>query len=87
MVSVQQVGEWLGNAVIVVDDSTQHFVLPDLSGVGVSEDGEWMIVVHWETAEDNAASIAKFGEAPGVETFMSFLDAESMAITVYDIQQ
>lgn len=52
---------------------------------GVSEDGEWMIVVHWETAEDSAASIASFGEAPGVEEFMSFLDAETMEITVFAI--
>ena len=29
--------------------------------VGVSEDGEWMIVLHWETAADSAASSAKFG--------------------------
>lgn len=55
--------------------------------VGVNEDGEWLIVIHWESAENSAASIAKFGEAPGVETFMSFLDAETMAITVFDIQQ
>lgn len=55
--------------------------------VGVTEDGEWMIVVHWETAEDSAASIAKFGEAPGVQTFISFLDAETMVNIVYDIQQ
>ena len=55
--------------------------------VGVAEDGEWLIVIHWETAEDSAASIAAFEEAPGVESFMSFLDAETMAIAVYDIQQ
>lgn len=55
--------------------------------IGVSEDGEWLIVIHWETAEDSAASIAKFGEAPGVEEFMSALDAETMEITVFDIQQ
>jgi hypothetical protein len=46
-----------------------------------------MIVVHWETATDSPASIAKFGEAPGVETLMAFLDAETMVNTVYDIQQ
>ncbi|MEM7028208.1 MAG: MBL fold metallo-hydrolase [Chloroflexota bacterium] len=55
--------------------------------VGVTEDGEWLIVIHWETAEDSATSIAKFGEAPGAEVFMAFLDVESMSITVYDIQQ
>ena len=46
-----------------------------------------MVIVHWETAADSAAPIARFGEAPGVEEFMPFLDAETMAITVYDIQQ
>ena len=55
--------------------------------VGVAEDGEWLIVIHWETAEDSAASIAVFEEAAGVESFMSLLDAETMAIAVYDIQQ
>ncbi len=55
--------------------------------LGVTEDGEWIIIIHWETAADSAASIAAFGEAPGVEEFMSFLDAETMALTVYDIQQ
>ncbi|MFK7803760.1 MAG: MBL fold metallo-hydrolase [Anaerolineae bacterium] len=55
--------------------------------VGVSEDGEWVIIVHWETAADSAASIAKFEEAPGVETFMSFLNFETMTNTVYNIQQ
>ena len=55
--------------------------------IGVNEEGEWLIVIHWESAEDSAASIAKFGEAPGVEAFMAFLDAETMAINVFEIQQ
>jgi hypothetical protein len=46
-----------------------------------------MIVIHWETAADSAASIAKFGQVPGLEAFMAFLDVETMVITVYDIQQ
>lgn len=54
--------------------------------IGVSEDGEWLIVIHWETAADSAASIAKFEEAPGVGEFMSFLDTETMTITVFEIQ-
>lgn len=54
---------------------------------GVTEDGDWMIVVHWGSADDSAASIAKFGEAPGVEAFMSFMDSETMVVTVYDIKQ
>lgn len=55
--------------------------------VAVSEDGEWLIVIHWETAEDSAASIAKFESAPGVGEFMSFLDTETMVINVFEIQE
>lgn len=55
--------------------------------IGVSEEGEWTIVLHWESAEDSAASIAKFESAPGVEEFMSFLDTETMAITIFEIQK
>lgn len=51
---------------------------------GVTEDGEWVLVVHWENAADSAASIAGFGEAPGLEEFMSFIDADSMIVTVYE---
>ena len=55
--------------------------------VAVTEDGEWLIVIHWETAEDSAASIAKFESAPGVGEFMSFLNTETMAINVFEIQE
>lgn len=55
--------------------------------VGVTEDGEWMIAIHWETAEDSAASIASFDQAPDAELFMSFFDLETMTLTIYDIQQ
>jgi len=51
---------------------------------GVTEDGEWAIIVHWVSASDSAASIAGFESAPGLDNFMSFIDAESMVITVYD---
>lgn len=51
---------------------------------GVTEDGDWTIVVHWAKAADSAASIAGFESAPGVGDFMSFIDAESMVITVYE---
>ncbi len=54
--------------------------------LGVTEDGEWIIVVHWESVADAEASIAKFMEAPGIETFMSFPNMETMTNTLYTIQ-
>ncbi len=54
---------------------------------GVTEDGEWVIFVHWASASDSEASIAGFESAPGVGDFMSFIDAESMVVTVYEVPQ
>lgn len=51
---------------------------------GVTEDGEWAIIVHWESASDSAASIAGFESAPGIDNFLSFIDMESMVGTVYE---
>ena len=55
--------------------------------MAVTEDGDWLIVIHWETAEDSAASIAKFESAPGVGEFMGFMDTETLAINVFEIQE
>lgn len=55
--------------------------------IGVNEEGEWTIVLHWESAADSEASIAKFESAPGVEEFMSYLDTETMSITVFEVQK
>ena len=51
---------------------------------GVTEEGEWAIIVHWTSASDSEASIAGFESAPGVGDFMSFIDAESMVVTIYE---
>lgn len=51
---------------------------------GVTEDGEWAIIVHWENVSNVAESMAGFGSAPGVGEFMSFFDPEAMVVTVYE---
>ncbi|MEM7343267.1 MAG: MBL fold metallo-hydrolase [Chloroflexota bacterium] len=53
---------------------------------GVTADGEWALVVHWESKADAEASIAGFGEATGLEEFSSFIDFETMVNTIYEIQ-
>lgn len=54
---------------------------------GVTTEGEWAFVVHWEGRADAEASIAGFGEAPGLEEFSSFINFETMVNTIYEIQQ
>ena len=51
----------------------------------VSESGVVRIAVQWETMADSDASIANFGEATGLEDFMSTLNAETMVITQYEL--
>jgi glyoxylase-like metal-dependent hydrolase (beta-lactamase superfamily II) len=54
---------------------------------GVTAEGDWVLVVHWKSKADAEASIAGFGEAPGLEEFSSFVNFETMVNTLYEIQQ
>ena len=51
---------------------------------GATETG-WVVIVHWESAEDAQASMESFATAPVVEEFMGMLDASTMAMTRYDL--
>ena len=53
---------------------------------GISEGGQWWIAIQWETKADSDASIAGFGEAPGLEDFMTTLNPETMIITQYELK-
>ncbi len=52
---------------------------------GVTNEGDWILVVHWERKADAEASIAGFGKAPGLEEFSSFVNFETMVNTIYEI--
>lgn len=49
----------------------------------VTEDNEWLAVVHWRSMEDAEASMASFSEAPATAEFMSKLDADTMVMKRY----
>lgn len=46
----------------------------------VGDNGEWLVIVRWESAEDADASMASFAEAPAAQPFMAQLDASSMTM-------
>ena len=50
----------------------------------VSEDNEWLAIVHWRSMEDAQASMASFSSAPATAEFMSKLEADTMSMTRYD---
>lgn len=41
-------------------------------------DGEWLVIVHWQSVKDADASMATFEKAPAAAQFMSKIDASTM---------
>ncbi len=47
------------------------------------ENGEWVVIVHWETPEDADASMKSFMKASGTADFMSKIDTSTMKMKRY----
>ena len=47
------------------------------------ENGEWLVVVHWESLKDADASMNSFMTAEAAGEFMSHIDASSMIMKRY----
>jgi heme-degrading monooxygenase HmoA len=47
------------------------------------ENGEWLVVVHWETARDADASMATFMNAHAAQPFMAKIQAATMRMARY----
>ena len=50
---------------------------------GATADGEWLVIVHWETVEDVDASMASFADSPAAAEFMANLQPETMSMKRY----
>ncbi len=51
----------------------------------VASDGKnWLVIVHWESAEDAQASMDSFANAPAAAEFMAKMDASTMSMTRYE---
>jgi len=46
-------------------------------------DGEWLVVVHWQSEKYADASMATFSNAPAAAKFMSKIDASTMSMKRY----
>jgi hypothetical protein len=49
----------------------------------LSADGEWLVVVHWATEEDAAATIAAFFGAPETQDFIAAVDTGTVSSGSY----
>ena len=45
--------------------------------------GHWLVLVHWRSAEDADASMARFAEAPATAQFLSSIQADTMTMKRY----
>jgi heme-degrading monooxygenase HmoA len=49
------------------------------------ESGEWLIIVHWDAADDAEATMSEFGAAPETQGLLSTIDYESLAARSYSV--
>jgi len=52
---------------------------------GMSADGEVVVVLHWESAEDAQASINKFVDAPQTKAFTAMIDMDSFVMKRFEM--
>ena len=52
---------------------------------GFTEQGEWLVIVHWESLEAAEASMTSFSSAAAAAEFMQNLDASTMSMIRYQI--
>ncbi len=47
------------------------------------QNGEWLVIIHWQSAKDADASMASFASAPAAKDFMANIDPASLAMKRY----
>ena len=53
---------------------------------GVTEDGEYVVLVYWKTVEDAEASMKKFMTDTSVKDYASMIDGSTMKMSRFSIQ-
>jgi hypothetical protein len=48
-----------------------------------NDEGDWVVIVHWESAEDAQASMEKFPNDPTAQRFISLMDSDTFTMTRY----
>mgnify|MGYP001059634378 CR=1 FL=1 len=53
--------------------------------VSRSEDGEYLVIVHWDSAEDAEATISAFFGAPETQDFIAAVDVSTVSSGRYEV--
>ena len=67
----------------------EHAFLGHLQGfktrdTAANADGQVLVVLHWERAEDAQASMDKFIDSPDTKTFTALIDMSTFTMTRYE---
>ena len=73
------------------NDRVQRDYIPHQSGyisreTARSDDGEWLVLVHWQSEQDADASMGKFMSDPNTQGFVATLDNATYSMKRYSVQ-
>jgi hypothetical protein len=49
-----------------------------------NDEGDWVVIVHWESAEDAEASMQKFPNDPTAQRFIAMMDSDTFSMKRYE---
>jgi hypothetical protein len=50
-----------------------------------NDEGDWVVIVHWENPDDAQASMEKFPNDPIAQRFLALLDSDTFSMIRYDV--
>ena len=50
-----------------------------------NDEGDWVVIVHWESAEDAEASMEKFPNDPTALRFIALMDSDTFSMKRYEV--
>jgi hypothetical protein len=51
-----------------------------------NDEGDWVVIVHWESAEDAEASMQKFPNDPTAQRFIAMMDSDTFSMKRFLVQ-
>ena len=50
-----------------------------------NDQGDWVVIVHWENAKNAEASMEKFPNDPTAQRFIALMDSDTFSMTRYEV--
>jgi hypothetical protein len=50
-----------------------------------NDEGDWVVITHWDSAEDAQASMQKFANDPTTQRFIAMMDGDTFSMNRYEV--